>query len=169
MKRLIFLRGAMGAGKTSVSHSLMQKLPACAMLDGDWCWTMRPFVVNDETKEMVLSNAAHLLRSFLDCTCIENVVFCWVLQDTETVKELLSRIGREGVEFSLFTLSVSEGELRRRLRADVAAGKREADVIERAVSYLPFFERTEGRRISTDGRTPDECAEEIAAILCGKE
>ena len=72
-------------------------------------------------------------------------------------------------EFSLFTLSVSEGELRRRLRADVAAGKREADVIERAVSYLPFFERTEGRRISTDGRTPDECAEEIAAILCGKE
>ena len=169
MKRLIFLNGAMGAGKTCVSQALLNRLPACAMLDGDWCWMMRPFVVNDETKKMVLSNAAHLLRSFLDCSAIENVVFCWVMQSSETIEELLGRIGRDGYEFSLFTLSVFEGELRRRLNADIAAGKREEDITERAVSYLPYFERMKGRMINTDGRTSEECAEEIAAILSGKE
>ena len=96
-------------------------------------------------------------------------VFISFVHIAHTIEELLGRIGRDGYEFSLFTLSVFEGELRRRLNADIAAGKREEDITERAVSYLPYFERTKGRMINTDGRTPEECAEEIAAILSGKE
>lgn len=50
----------MGAGKTAVGTALSQLLPRSAFLDGDWCWTLRPFTVTDETKVMALDNIARL-------------------------------------------------------------------------------------------------------------
>ena len=79
MKTLYLVGGPMGVGKTSVCQLLKRRLDRCAFLDGDWCWDMDPFVVNDETKEMVLDNICFVLDRFLHCTEFENVVFCWVL------------------------------------------------------------------------------------------
>ena len=39
--------------------------PNNVFLDGDDCWNMRPFTVNDATKRMVLGNIAALLNNFL--------------------------------------------------------------------------------------------------------
>ena len=55
----------MGVGKTAAGQALKRLLPDCAFLDGDWCWDMDPFVVTEETRRMVVSNAAYLLQSFL--------------------------------------------------------------------------------------------------------
>ena len=50
MKRLIFIGGAMGVGKTATARALQNRLQPAAMLDGDWCWDIQPFTVNDGTK-----------------------------------------------------------------------------------------------------------------------
>ena len=42
VKRLIFVNGTMGAGKTATCRELKKLLPPCAFLDGDWCWDMEP-------------------------------------------------------------------------------------------------------------------------------
>ena len=76
MKNLIFINGTMGAGKTSVCTELLQMLPRAVFLDGDWCWSMHPFVVTDETKEMVVGNIAHRLGSCLRCSEYQNILFC---------------------------------------------------------------------------------------------
>ena len=60
MKNLIFINGTMGSGKTAVSQKLKILLNKSVFLDGDWCWDMVPFVVNNETKEMVLENITFL-------------------------------------------------------------------------------------------------------------
>jgi tRNA uridine 5-carbamoylmethylation protein Kti12 len=52
MKNLIFINGTMGVGKTATSRELQKLLPNCVFLDGDWCWDMSPFIVNDETKKV---------------------------------------------------------------------------------------------------------------------
>ena len=54
MKKLIFLRGAMGVGKTTVARALQKLLPQAAFLDGDWVWDIAPFTVTEETCEMAL-------------------------------------------------------------------------------------------------------------------
>lgn len=63
MKNVIFISGTMGVGKTATSVELQKLLSKNVFLDGDWCWNMVPFVVSDETKEMVLNNLL-LMKSY---------------------------------------------------------------------------------------------------------
>lgn len=76
MKRLFLINGTMGVGKTATGKELLDLLPNCAFLDGDWCWDMNPFVVNQETKSMVEDNIVYILNNFLKCSVYENIVFC---------------------------------------------------------------------------------------------
>ena len=103
VKNLIFIGGTMGAGKTAVARQLLKDLPACVMLDGDWCWMADPFVVNDETKEMVTGNITYMLSQFLDCAAYENVVFCWVMDHQSIIDELMMRLKEQtSVDFRFF-------------------------------------------------------------------
>ncbi len=71
------INGTMGVGKTVTSKKLQNKLPNCVFLDGDWCWDSSPFIVTEETKDMVIKNIVYLLNSFFDISqsanylCIE--------------------------------------------------------------------------------------------------
>ena len=69
------ISGTMGVGKSSVCAELNKQLPKSVYLDGDWCWNMDPFVVNKETKAMVIKNICFMLNSFLRCSELENVIF----------------------------------------------------------------------------------------------
>ncbi len=68
MKKIYIIGGTMGVGKTAVCQELKKMLPASVFLDGDWCWDMHPFQVNDETKRMVLQNIVFLLNQFIHCS-----------------------------------------------------------------------------------------------------
>ena len=61
MKKLIIINGTMGTGKSTVSELILKKLEKSVYLDGDWCWNMNPFTVNEENIEMVLKNIIFLL------------------------------------------------------------------------------------------------------------
>ena len=65
MKNLIFINGTMGVGKTTTSKKLLKLLPNCVFLDGDWCWYSDPWIVNDETKNMVERNISFLLNNLI--------------------------------------------------------------------------------------------------------
>lgn len=168
VKRLIFVNGTMGVGKSSVSHELKNLLAPCAFLDGDWCWDLAPFTVTEETKTLVLDNAAYLLNAFLRCSAVRNVLFCWVMPARFVIDDLLSRI-TEPYSFQLFTLTASEKALCARLNADIAAGKRTQDVVARSLAYLPLYESGMGGiRVDTSCRSAAEIAQFIADKVVGK-
>src|SRR5476649_2686108 len=64
-KKLIIINGTMGVGKTATCRELNKNLENSVWLDGDWCWMINPFVVNDENKNMVVNNITYLLRNLL--------------------------------------------------------------------------------------------------------
>lgn len=168
VKRLIFVNGTMGVGKSSVSHELKNLLAPCAFLDGDWCWDFAPFTVTEETKTLVLDNAAYLLNAFLRCSAVRNVLFCWVMPARFVIDDLLSRI-TEPYSFQLFTLTASEKALCARLNADIAAGKRTQDVVARSLAYLPLYESGMGGvMVDTSFRSAAEIAQFIADKVVGK-
>ena len=162
MNHLYLIGGPMGVGKTTVCQQLKQTLPYSVFLDGDWCWDASPFQVTPETRAMVLDNICHLLNNFLACTAYQNVVFCWVLHQQDIWDTILGRLHLEGCAVHCVALTASEAALRQRLEADVAAGRRTADVIPRSLARLPLYAALSARNIDTTGKTPAEVAAKIA-------
>lgn len=163
MKRLFLIGGTMGVGKTTTCRVLRDRLPNSVFLDGDWCWDMHPFKVTDETKRMVEDNICHLLNNFLGCSEFENVVFCWVMHEQGIIDNLVRRLKGE---YELYPVSLicSAERLVERLKKDVEAGIRQADVVERSVARLPMYERLNTVRLDVSDITPEEAAARIAAL-----
>ena len=163
MKRLIMVNGTMGVGKTSTCRALLPLVEPAAFLDGDWCWAMSPFVVNNETKALVLDNIACLLNRFLACSQFETVIFCWVMQRQEILDEVLRRLTLENVTVSVFTLTAAVDALRSRLSADISAGVRQPDILERSCAYLPLYKEMNTISLDVSDISPQQAAEWIAA------
>jgi len=151
----------MGVGKTAVCRALLKKLPNAVFLDGDWCWTSSPFIVNEETKKMVVDNVCHTLRNFLLADSFRNVIFCWVMHEQSIQDDILSRLPTEDITLHKISLVCSEEALRERLLGDIRQGFREEDILERSVARLPLYAKIDSEKIDTSFRSVDAIVEEI--------
>lgn len=171
MKTLYLLGGPMGVGKTTVGKLLLKKLAAGVFLDGDWCWNASPFVVNEETKAMVLDNITHLLKNFLSCSVYENVIFCWVMHEQEILDRILyglGLLGEQGTAQKTAVLSVSllasPEALTERILADAAAGLRDDRAVERSLERLKHYDSLNTIKIDVSRLSAEEAAGKIAAL-----
>lgn len=168
-KRLLFVNGTMGAGKSATCAALLKQMQPAVFLDGDWCWNMQPFLVNEETKAMVTGNIVYLLRNFPRCSAYETVIFGWVMHQREIIDGLLEQLQDLDFRFYLFTLTLSEGALRARLEDDIANGVRSADVIERSVARLPLYDTMDSIKIDVSTIRPEEAAQRICREIERRE
>lgn len=164
MKTLYLIGGPMGVGKTTVSRVLQKTLDHSVFLDGDWCWDAHPFLVTEETKQMVLCNIRFLLNQFLHCSAYHSVIFCWVLHEQAILDAALDGLDLSGCTVKSVSLVCSEEELRARLLRDVDAGLRTADVVARSLARLPAYAALDTRKLDTTGQTPEQTAASIAAL-----
>ncbi len=161
MKKLYLIGGAMGVGKTAVSQQLKNDLPNSVFLDGDWCWDASPFQVNEETKAMVTDNICYLLNNFLRCSAYENIIFCWVMHEQFIIDSIVERLNTESCIVKYISLMTDEATLRKRLEADVVAGKRTEDVIERSIARISKYQSLNTIKIDTVNKTIQQVADEI--------
>ena len=161
MKTLYLIGGTMGVGKTTVSQILKKRLPNAVYLDGDWCWDASPFQVTEETKAMVLDNICHLLSNFLRCSAYENIVFSWVLHEQTIIDTILERLPLSDCRIRNISLICNERNLKSRLRQDISAGIRTADIVERSLARLPLYSRLHTEKVDTNGKS----AEKVANII----
>ena len=164
MKTLYMVGGTMGVGKTTTCTLLRDSLDKCAFLDGDWCWSMHPFVVNEETTALVEDNICHILNGFLRCTAFDSVVFCWVMHDQSILDGLLARLDLRDVRVVSGSLVCSEDALRQRLIRDVEAGRRTPDVIARSVQRLKLYDLLDTVKLDVSAMPPEEAAQRIRAL-----
>lgn len=163
-KRLILVNGPMGVGKTAVCRQLVRLCAPAAFLDGDWCWMLEPFTVRPETKELVLSNIAHMLESYGRCTACRTVVFCWVMQTPDIVQQVLGRLPAELFSPRLITLMASPEALAARVQKDVDARLRGADALARALCYREKYAWAPCT-VDTTHLSPGEAAAAVLAAL----
>ena len=161
MKNLIFINGTMGVGKTAASRELQKLLPNCVFLDGDWCWDMSPFIVNDETKNMVIDNISYLLNNFISCSVYENIIFCWVMHEHSIIDDVLSRLAKNDYILYKFSLVCSEQSLISRITKDIEMGIRTKDVIDRGVQRLKNYYEMDTEKIDVSEISAKETAEII--------
>ncbi|MBQ8634504.1 MAG: AAA family ATPase [Lachnospiraceae bacterium] len=114
MKKLILLSGSPCVGKTTVGLYLFEQYNNSAYLDGDWCWCVNPFSVEDKrlrngdkSMSFVLSN---YLQSEFDYVFFTSVV----LTDNGIRENILKDIIATDYEVIGFTLTCSEETLVKR-------------------------------------------------------
>jgi len=164
MKKLYIIGGTMGIGKTTVSRELKNRLSKSVFLDGDWCWDMNPFVVNNETKTMVMDNICYLLNNFIHCSEYENIIFCWVLHEQEIIDSILSRLDKQNIKVISISLLCNEKALRERIQKDIDNKLRSNDVLERSIQRLPLYEKLDTVKIEVSGKTVADTVNEIMQL-----
>ena len=159
-RRLIFIGGPPGVGKSSVARILLQGLDEIVWLDGDDLWNMNPFRVDERTIAMVQDNVVSVLSRFLEAD-LSTIVFTWVLHRQEIIDGLLARLPTKLADhIHCLTLVCGAETLNRRFANDPNRGEVTALALERLGQCLSEDLRTE--KIDTEGLTPDEIAAEIA-------
>lgn len=161
MKTLYLIGGTMGVGKTTVCQALKKQLSQSVFLDGDWCWDMSPFQVNEETKKMVIDNICSLLNNFIQCLCLENIIFCWVMHEQSIIDDILSRLNTSNCKVKCYSLTVSQEMLKKRLQNDIENKIRKEDVIERSIARLEMYQQLDTIKIDTSLMSVDEIVEMI--------
>lgn len=165
MKKLIIVNGPMGVGKSSVCKRLNSRLPKSVWLEGDWCWMMDPFIVDDENKAMVIDNISHILRNYLKNSNFQNVILSWVIHKDEILNEILDKIALDNYELKKITLVCSRNVLKKRVSKDIASGKRDVESLERSLAYLKYYEEFVDNKLDTSEKGKSEVVDEIIKII----
>jgi len=161
MKQLIFIGGPMGVGKTAVARALDEQFDNSVMLDGDWCWQMHPWVINDENKAMVINNIQHLLQAFIDNTGFATIIFCWVMDQQQIIDDICAGLTMDKVSFTSISLIADEPILRRNFEID----GRDIDGLQDSIARLRNCENVRSIKIDTMGKSTEDVAHEIAMLV----
>lgn len=161
MKQLIFINGPMGVGKSTVCQTLYQRLPDSVWLDGDWCWMMYPFRVNDENKQMVEDNITHLLGNFLRNSSLQYVIFSWVMHQESIAQQLLFHLqGKYQFDLMRVSLVCSPEVLQARL-----AVRGTPQVLTSALSRLPLYQQQDSWCLDSSDLSAEQVADLIVTHL----
>lgn len=161
MKQIYLIGGTMGIGKTTVCQKLKMKLDNSVFLDGDWCWDMNPFVVTEETKEMVLENICFLLNRFIQCSAYRNIIFCWVMHKQEIIDHIVCRLNTKDCNIHKISLVCKPEILKIHLEQDISRGVRTDDIIEKAMERLQHYQYLDTQKVDVSAFTPDEAVVHI--------
>ncbi|MGN0144051.1 MAG: AAA family ATPase [Clostridium sp.] len=164
-KKLIIINGTMGVGKTTVSRRLYKALENSFWLDGDSCWYMNPFVVNDENKKMVIDNICFILNNFIRNTMSEYIVFNWVIQTDDIMNLVLDGLKLKNVEVYKITLMCSRESLEGRIAKDISCGLRDVDSLNRSIENLKLYDKMDTLKINTDHKSVEMIISEIISIV----
>lgn len=143
MKHVYLIGGPMGIGKSTICNQLNQDLDHSVFLDGDWCWNMDPFIVNQDTKNMVLDNITHCLNNFIHTPGIENIIFCWVMHKQDIIDQIIQKLDTEGVDIHLISLICEEEELIKRMLIN----RRDNQTIRKSLQYLELYKDLDTQKI----------------------
>ena len=167
MKKLILINGTMGAGKSTLCKALNKRFPHSVWLDGDWCWMADPFVVNEDTKAMVLDNITYLLNNFISQKDYEHIIFCWVMDEAAIINEVISRIHKP-VDIYTITLRLNNETLTKHLQHDIDTGKRHASCIAQSLARQQKYECMDTIKVDIDDKTIEDILDEIEEIIKGE-
>ncbi len=76
--KVIIINGPMCVGKTAVGKYIADHHPGTALIDGDWCMDIHPFVGNPETRAMAADNILHLISNYLKCSVCNTATLSYV-------------------------------------------------------------------------------------------
>ena len=158
--KVIILNGPMGVGKTTVGKYIADRYPGTALIDGDWCMDLHPFVGSRETKAMAVDNILHMIRNYRECSVCSMVVLVWLMDDAWVIQGIMEGLSAMQAEVKYVTLVCDRENLIRRWNDDRNCEWRTEDWLNVSLKSLPEFAAA-ANAVDTSGLTVDRIAELI--------
>jgi len=95
----------------------------------------------------------------------EYIIFCWVIHEEYILKQILNKLTKFDFELYKISLVCSKEALKSRLSIDVKNGIRNADVINRSIDRISFYERMDTVKIDVSNTMPEETVKEICVMV----
>lgn len=165
MKKLIMIGGTMGVGKTTISQCLKRRLDKTAFLDGDWCWDMNPFMVNEETKTMVLDNITHILNNYIHCSAYEYIIFCWVMHEQSIIDDVLSQLDMTECQLVNISLVCDDEALTKRIQNDIDHEIRKPEALQNSLIRLSMYQKLDTYKLDITNLSVEEAAKHIERLV----
>ena len=165
---VIILNGPMGVGKTTVGTAIAEKVPGTALIDGDWCMDIHPFVGSRETKEMAIDNILHMIGNYQNCSVCKTVVLVGRMDETWVREKLAEGIQTLGLRACEYTLICSEEQLRRQWVEDTTCPWRTEEWLRVSVKSLQHFSSL-GNCLDTTGLSVETVADRILKDIASKQ
>ena len=122
---------------------------------------MHPFMVNEETKKLVLENICMLLNNDLKCSVFDHIIFCWVMHEQSIINVLLSHLDLKDVKVISISLVCQKEALEKRIQKDIDQGIRKPDVLARSVE---MYQKLNTYKIDVSNKTIEEIVKEIIKV-----
>lgn len=158
MKKIIFVNGPMGIGKTSVSLKLTELINNAGIVHGDDCWDFSNIFVNDFEKGKVIKTIASRIDESFILANVNVVIVDWVMHEKLIINLILNNIKLTDYEYKIVTLISNEEQLINRLQNDIKRGKRNKGCIDKSLSYLKYYDVYDDILIDTSYLSVDEIA-----------
>lgn len=152
----------MGVGKTTTCLALIDRLQPAAFLNGDWCWTMKPWTVNDRSIAMVERNIAFVLRGYLANPDIGTVIFGWVMHRAEGFSQAPDCVGGAATRNCM---SCRWSARPRHWPRASAPMPRSPGALAGSLDRLPMYRDMPWPKIDVSAIGADEAADRIAAMV----
>ena len=135
LKKLVFVCGPNGVGKSTACQALHERLNQSAYVDSDWCRRIQPFSFSEEIIEVITANISAMLIHYFQCSAVDHVIFSYGFHGPrkQIFDEILSRLARAGIEYQFvpLILDCSEEENILRMQKD----GRDPARIQRALQF----------------------------------
>jgi len=163
MKKLVFIHGPNGVGKSTLCKVLNSKIQNSAWLESEWCRMTNPFVFNDEIIKMIEKNISFMLRSYLDCSTLEYIIFNYGFHGPR--KQIFDNILRNlsDIDYQLISITVSCSYEENRLR--MIKDGRDEDRISRALAVRGIYDHLDNPTIDTTHMSVEETVYGVLEIL----
>jgi cytidylate kinase len=163
MKKLIFIHGPNGVGKSTLCKNLNQQIENSAWLESEWCRMTNPFIFNDEIIKMIEKNISFMLRSYLECSTIEYVIFSYGFHGPR--KKIFENVLKNlsDIEYELIPITVTCGYEENKTR--MINDGRDEERINRALSVRNIYNCLDYPIIDTTDMSVKETVYKVLEIL----
>lgn len=129
-KKVIFISGTIGIGKTTLAKKIVNSIPNAVMLDGDWCFTQGlTWYFDEQTKKMAVDNIIYVLNNYLSNNNFDYIIFCWTLHRKDVVDTILDSLDSDKIkDFKHFLLMCDESVIRTRIEKRFAENQKELGI-----------------------------------------
>ena len=165
--KAIVINGPMGVGKTATGRAIANRIPGTALIDGDWCMDIHPFVGNRETKAMAVDNILHIIGNYGRCSVCDMVVLAWLMDDPWVRQGISDGLSALQMEERGVTLVCDRESLVRRWKQDRSCEWRTDRWLQASLASLPGF-ASRPDALDTSHLTIAQAAERILRMSQGR-